>query len=41
MVQLFMLKWQYYCMVVDNYGMELVFYEVGNYLNGVGGSVVM
>lgn len=40
-VQLLTPKWQHYRTVADNYGMELASYEVGNHLNGVGGSAAM
>lgn len=37
-VQLLTPKWQHYRTVANTYGLELAAYEVGNHLNGVGGS---
>lgn len=37
-VQLLTSKWQHYRTVANTYGLELAAYEVGNHLNGVGGS---
>ena len=34
-------KWNYFKTVANNYGMELACYEVGNHLNGVGGSTAL